>query len=58
MNKLKPKIKTFTDLIAWKEGHKLVIEVYRVTEKFPKSEILALTSQMRRAVTSLTELKN
>ncbi|MDO8566497.1 MAG: four helix bundle protein [Candidatus Moranbacteria bacterium] len=48
------KIKSFTDLDAWKEGHKLVIIVYKETELFPQKEIFALTNQMRRCVVSVT----
>ncbi len=48
------KIKTFTDLNAWKEGHKLVLMLYDVTRKFPKEEMYSLTDQMRRAVISIT----
>ena len=48
------KIRNFTDLRAWQEGHKLVLYVYQLTRKFPKEELFALTSQLRRAVTSIT----
>lgn len=48
------KIKSFTDLNAWKEGHKLVLSVYSLTKKFPKEEIFALSNQMRRCVVSVT----
>lgn len=48
------KIKDFTDLIAWQEGHKLVIHIYKITLTFPKEEIYGLTSQIRRAVVSIT----
>lgn len=48
------KIKSFTDLNAWKEGHKLVLMIYDVTDKFPQKEIFGLTNQMRRAVVSVT----
>jgi four helix bundle protein len=48
------KIKSFTDLKAWQEGHKLVLIIYKETEKFPKKEIFGLTSQMRRAAVSVT----
>ena len=48
------KINTFTDLIAWQKGHKLVLEVYKSTEKWPKKEIYSLTSQIRRACVSVT----
>lgn len=54
MNKEPEKIKSFTDLNAWKEGHKLVLEIYKITQKFPKDEIFGLTNQIRRAVVSIT----
>jgi four helix bundle protein len=48
------KIKSFTDLETWKEGHRLVLAVYKETQKFPKEEMFGLTSQMRRSVVSIT----
>ncbi|NCO79940.1 four helix bundle protein [Candidatus Falkowbacteria bacterium CG_4_9_14_3_um_filter_38_19] len=48
------KIQSFTDLNAWKEGHKLVLMVYDITKKFPKEEIFGLVNQLRRAVVSIT----
>ncbi len=48
------KITTFTDLNAWKEGHKLILMVYKITKSFPKEEIFGLMSQMRRCVISIT----
>jgi four helix bundle protein len=54
MNDEITKIKSFTDLNAWKEGHKLVIEIYKVTKEFPGEEIFGLTSQIRRASVSIT----
>ena len=48
------KIKNFTDLNAWKEARKLVFEVYKITNGFPSKEMYALTSQMRRAVVSVS----
>ena len=53
-NQAKIKIKSFTDLFAWQEGHKLVLMVYKITKFFPKEEIFGLTSQMRRCVISIT----
>lgn len=47
------KIRSFTDIIAWKEAHKLAISIYQKTETFPKSEIFGLTSQIRRAAVSV-----
>ncbi len=54
MNKMSNKIRDFTDLNAWKEGHKLVLLLYKATESFPKSEKYSLIDQMRRAAVSVT----
>lgn len=48
------KILTFMDLDAWREGHKLVLMIYRITKSFPKEELFGLTSQMRRCAVSIT----
>lgn len=48
------KIRSFTDLNTWKEGHELVLMVYKKTEGFPAKEIFALTNQMRRCAVSIT----
>ena len=48
------KIRTFTDLNAWQEGHKLVLEIYKITKTFPKEELFVLSSQIRRAAISIT----
>ena len=48
------KIKSFTDLNAWKEVHKLVLEIYQITKNFPKEELFGLIIQLRRAVISYT----
>ncbi|OGE87965.1 MAG: hypothetical protein A3J07_02255 [Candidatus Doudnabacteria bacterium RIFCSPLOWO2_02_FULL_49_13] len=48
------KITTFQDLDAWKQGHKLVLLVYAITKSFPKEEVFALVSQMRRCAVSIT----
>lgn len=48
------KITSFTDLFAWKEGHKLVLMIYRATDVFPPKEQFGLISQMRRAALSVT----
>lgn len=48
------RIQSFTDLVAWKEGHKLVLMIYKETKNFPKDELFSLTNQMRRCVVSIT----
>ncbi len=54
MNQEEKKIKSFTDLKAWQEAHKLVLLVYDLTKKFPKEEIFGLINQMRRAAVSIS----
>ena len=51
---MQEKIVKFTDLVAWKEGHGLVLESYKIIRKFPKEETFGLTSQMRRCAVSIT----
>lgn len=46
--------KSFTHLLAWQAGHKLVVDIYKTTDKFPHKEIFSLTDQIRRATTSIT----
>jgi hypothetical protein len=36
------KIRSFRDLDAWKEGHRLVLEIYKMTKSFPKEEMFGL----------------
>lgn len=47
-------IVSFTDLKAWQEGHKLSLMIYKITDVFPDSERYSLTSQLRRAASSVT----
>src|SRR3989338_6747687 len=46
--------KTFKDLIVWQKSKDLAVEIYKLTGEFPKSELYGLTSQMRRAVISIS----
>jgi four helix bundle protein len=38
---------------AWKRSHELAIELYRVTDPWPRAERFELTSQIRRAALSV-----
>jgi four helix bundle protein len=48
------KTKTFKDLIVWQKAKELAVDVYKLTEDFPKSELYGLTAQMRRAAISIS----
>ena len=43
----------YKDLIVFQKADELALELYRLTEKFPKSEMFGLTSQLRRSVLSI-----
>lgn len=53
-NTYQSKIKSFTDLNTWKEGHGLVLAIYDLTKRFPKEEQFGLINQIRRAAVSIT----
>jgi four helix bundle protein len=46
-------IKSFRDLQVWHKAHELVLLIYKITFDFPKNEVYALVSQMRRAAVSV-----
>jgi four helix bundle protein len=43
----------FTDLKVWQRSHALVLQLYRLSANFPVAERFGLTSQLRRAATSV-----
>ncbi len=47
------KTKSFKDLIVWQKSYKLVLEIYKITKDFPKSETYGLSQQMRKAAVSI-----
>lgn len=44
----------FEDLHIWQEAHRLMLEIYKITSKFPKSESFGLTDQLRRSALSVS----
>ena len=46
-------MQNFTRLKVWDRSHKLTVELYRVTMLFPREELYGLTSQIRRASSSI-----
>jgi four helix bundle protein len=47
------KVKSFEELTVWQEAHKLALEVYKLTGKFPASEKYGIVSQLRRCSSSV-----
>ena len=46
-------LKSFTDLEVWKRAHGVVLEIYKLTNPFPRSEQFGVVSQIRRAAYSI-----
>ena len=46
-------MKDFRTLKVWEKAHALTLAIYKATEKFPKQEMYALTSQIQRAAVSI-----
>jgi len=46
-------LNSYKDLRVWQESICLVIEIYRLTALFPKTEVYGITIQMRRAAISI-----
>ncbi|MGH9863259.1 MAG: four helix bundle protein [Candidatus Acidiferrales bacterium] len=47
------KIRSFEELEVWQVAHALALRVYQVTARFPREEQFGLTSQLRRASSSV-----
>ena len=43
----------YQQLKVWSLSHELTLDMYKLTEVFPKSEIFAMVSQIRRAAYSI-----
>lgn len=51
---MKSKIIRFEDMAVWQESQKLAVIIYTLTKNFPTDEIYGLTSQIRRASSSVS----
>jgi four helix bundle protein len=47
------KIKSYQDLIVWQKAMDLALRIYIIAQGWPKSELFGLTSQIRRAASSV-----
>jgi four helix bundle protein len=45
--------RSYQDLLVWQQAMDLVAEIYSTTRTWPKEELFGLTSQVRRAATSI-----
>jgi len=46
-------VKDFHELKVWQKAHQLTLAVYQITATFPREELYGLTSQLRRACSSI-----
>jgi four helix bundle protein len=51
--KIEEIMQDFKKLKVWEKSHQLTLAIYQVTSSFPKEEMYGLTSQMRRAASSI-----
>lgn len=47
-------MKDFRELQIWQRSHQLTLAIYRATASFPREELYGLTSQLRRACSSIS----
>jgi four helix bundle protein len=46
-------VSSYRDLKVWQEAMSLAVQAYEITAAFPREEIFGMTSQIRRAATSV-----
>jgi len=46
-------MRDFRKYDIWQLSHELTLEVYKITSTFPKEELFGMTSQLRRATSSI-----
>lgn len=46
-------MKDFRTLVFWQKAHRFELDLYSITRSFPEDERFGLTSQIRRAATSI-----
>jgi four helix bundle protein len=46
-------LRDFRKQKVWEKSHLLTLDIYKVTERFPRVELYGLTSQIRRACSSI-----
>jgi len=46
-------MKDFRSLKVWEKSHEFTLRIFKATQSFPKEELYGITSQLRRAVSSI-----
>ncbi len=46
-------MRNFKKYKVWEDSHHLVLEIYKISKSFPKEEMFSLTSQLKRATSSI-----
>jgi len=46
-------MRDFRELLVWDKAHKLTLEIYKRTRRFPREELYSITSQIRRAASAI-----
>ncbi len=46
-------MRNYRDLQVWSKAHRLTLELYRLSQGFPREEVYGITSQLRRAAVSI-----
>jgi four helix bundle protein len=49
-------VSNFKDLIVYQKAHKLAMDIFELTKKFPKEEKFSLTDQIRRSSRSVSSM--
>jgi four helix bundle protein len=50
---MRGKIDSYRDLVVWRQAMDLAVSIYEATRTWPKEELYGLTSQVRRAASSI-----
>jgi hypothetical protein len=49
-------MRNYRDLQVWKKSHNVALDLYRISQDFPREELYGMTSQIRRAAIPLERI--